>query len=79
MTEHSVDRSDATAPGQVDALIELSGKWTACVWEKKPIRDLILNLDSSVSETYGDQEDTTYNGHIQTWKTFIKNHLEEMA
>ena len=30
----------------------------------KPMRELILDLDSSVSETYGEQEGTAYNGHF---------------
>jgi hypothetical protein len=28
------------------------------------MRELILDLDSSVSETYGEQEGTAYNGHF---------------
>ena len=48
----------------VDALTDLSGKWVDRVWERKPIRQLILDLDSSVSETYGSQEGTAYNGHF---------------
>ena len=44
----------------VDALTDLSGKWIDRVRERKPIRELILDLDSSVSETYGSQEGTAY-------------------
>ena len=40
-----------TDPYHVDALIDLSGKWIDRVHERKPIRELILDLDSSVSET----------------------------
>ncbi len=47
-----------TDPEHVDALTDLSGKWVDRVWERKPIRELILDLDSSVSETYGSQEGT---------------------
>jgi len=32
--------------------------------ERQPMRELILDLDSSVSETYGEQEGTAYNGHF---------------
>ena len=53
-----------TDPGHVDALADLSGKWIDRVRERKPARDLILDLDSSVSETYGAQEGTAYNGHF---------------
>jgi len=53
-----------TEPDHADALNDLSGKWVDRVQERKPIRELILDLDSSVSETYGAQEGTAYNGHF---------------
>ena len=53
-----------TDPYHVDALMDLSGKWIDRVRERKPNRELILDLDSSVSETYGSQEGTAYNGHF---------------
>jgi hypothetical protein len=53
-----------TEPYHVNALIDLSGHWVDRVQERKPIRELILDLDSSVSETYGAQEGTAYNGHF---------------
>ncbi len=31
----------------------------------KPLKQLILDLDSSVSESYGKQESTAYNGHFE--------------
>jgi hypothetical protein len=31
------------------------------VQQRKPVRDLILDMDSSVSETYGEQEGAAYN------------------
>ena len=40
-----------TDPYHVDALIDLSGKWIDRVHARKPSRELILDLDSSVSET----------------------------
>ena len=53
-----------TEPHHVDSLQELSGKWVDRVRERKPVRELILDLDSSVSETYGDQEGAAYNGYF---------------
>jgi len=53
-----------TDPCHLDALMDLSGKWIDCVRERKPVREVILDLDSSVSETYGAQEGTAYNGHF---------------
>jgi Transposase DDE domain group 1 len=53
-----------TDPYHMDALMDLSGKWIDRVRERKPIRELILDLDNSVSETHGAQEGTAYNGHF---------------
>jgi len=53
-----------TQPRNLSALMDLSGTWTDTVHQRKPIREIILDLDSSVSETYGEQEGSTYNGHF---------------
>jgi len=47
------------------ALMKLSGKWIDKVHQRQPLKELILDLDSSVSETYGKQEGTAYNGHFE--------------
>ncbi|MEP7274352.1 MAG: IS1380 family transposase, partial [Acidobacteriota bacterium] len=47
------------------ALIKLSGQWIDTVHQRKPLKQLILDLDSSVSETYGRQQGTAYNGHFE--------------
>ena len=46
-------------------LMDLSGKWIDMVHQRQPLKELILDLDSSVSETYGKQEGTAYNGHFE--------------
>ena len=46
-------------------LMDLSGRWIDTVQQRKPPKQLILDLDSSVSETYGEQEGTAYNGHFE--------------
>jgi hypothetical protein len=46
-------------------LMNLSGQWIDTVHQRKPPKELILDLDSSVSETYGKQEGTAYNGHFE--------------
>ena len=46
------------------ALMNLSGCWIDKVRRHKPLRELILDMDSSVSETYGEQEGSAYNGHF---------------
>ena len=40
------------------ALMNLSGRWIDTVRNRKPLKELILDLDSSVSETYGQQQGT---------------------
>jgi len=47
------------------ALMNLSGQWIDKVHQHQPPQELILDMDSSVSETYGDQEGTAYNGHFE--------------
>jgi Transposase DDE domain group 1 len=47
------------------ALMNLSGRWIDTVHERKPLKELILDLDSSVSETYGQQQGTAYNGYFE--------------
>ena len=46
------------------ALMDLSGRWIDAVHDRKPVREIMLDLDSSVSETYGEQEGSAYNGHF---------------
>ena len=47
------------------ALMDLSGEWIDKAHQRRPLKQLILDLDSSVSETYGKQEGTAYNGHFE--------------
>jgi len=53
-----------TQPRNLRALTKLSGKGIDRLRERQPMRELILDMDSSVSETYGEQEGTAYNGHF---------------
>ena len=46
------------------ALTELSGIWIDRVHERRPPKMIILDMDSSVSPTHGEQEGATYNGHF---------------
>ena len=41
-----------TQPKNPSALMDLSGRWIDTVHRRKPIREIILDLDSSVSENY---------------------------
>jgi len=51
-------------PKNLSALMDLSGRWIDTVHQRKGLREIILDLDSSVSETYGDQEGSAYNGYF---------------
>ncbi len=46
------------------ALADLSSVWIDRVHERKPPKVIVLDMDSSVSPTFGDQEGTAYNGHF---------------
>ena len=65
----------------IAALAELSGTWIDQVHDRKPPRDVILDMDSSVSPTYGDQEGTAYNGHFGCTcyhPLFLFNHMGDL-
>jgi hypothetical protein len=47
------------------ALMDLSGTWIDLVQECVPLDKLILDLDSSVSETHGEQQGSAYNGYFE--------------
>lgn len=46
------------------ALADLSGIWIDRVHFRNPPKLIVLDMDSSVSPTHGDQEGTAYNGHF---------------
>jgi hypothetical protein len=46
------------------ALADLSGAWIDRVHNRNPPKLIVLDMDSSVSPTHGDQEGTAYNGHF---------------
>src|SRR5947209_8306616 len=45
-------------------LMDLSGQWIDQAHQHRKLKKLILDMDSSVSETYGHQEGTAYNGYF---------------
>jgi hypothetical protein len=46
------------------ALTELSGVWIDRVHERKRAKTIVLDVDSSESPSYGEQEGSAYNGHF---------------
>jgi len=48
----------------IEALTDMSGSWIDKVHDRRPPKMIILDLDSSVSPTHGEQGGTAYNGHF---------------
>jgi len=46
------------------ALADLPGQWIDKVQQRRPPKTIVLDMDSSESPTYGEQEGSAYNGHF---------------
>jgi hypothetical protein len=53
-----------TQPQNLKVLINQTGQWADRVHQRKPIKEIILDMDSSDSPTFGKQEGSAYNGHF---------------
>jgi hypothetical protein len=53
-----------TRPENLASLADLSGRWIGKVHSRRPPKTIVLDMDSSESPTYGDQEGSAYNGHF---------------
>jgi hypothetical protein len=53
------------AEANLDVLSDLSGAWIDRVHRRRPPDGIILDLDSSESPTFGQQEGSTWNGHFR--------------
>ncbi len=51
-------------PENLVALADLPGQWIDKVHQRRPPRIVVLDIDSSESPTYGEQEGSAYNGHF---------------
>jgi hypothetical protein len=51
------------APKNFAALADLSGQWIDLVHGRRPPLGIVLDMDSSVSPTHGEQEMSVWNGH----------------
>jgi len=54
-----------TADENLLALADLSGQWIDRVHARRPPKGVILDMDSSVSPTHGEQENGVWNGHYE--------------
>jgi hypothetical protein len=53
-----------TRPANITALADLPGQWIDKVHQRGPPRTIVLDMDSSESPAYGEQEGSAYNGHF---------------
>ncbi len=51
-------------PENLATLADLPGDWIGTVHQRRPPRIIVLDMDSSASPTYGEQEGSAYNGHF---------------
>ena len=51
-------------PENLAALADLPGHWIDKVHRQRPPKVIVLDMDSSESPTYGEQEGSAYNGHF---------------
>ncbi len=54
-----------TAEKNLSALADLSGHWIDKVHGRRPPRGVVLDMDSSVSPTHGEQKLSVWNGHYE--------------
>jgi Transposase DDE domain group 1 len=52
-----------TADENLSALTDFSGQWIDHVHSRRPPKGIVLDMDSSVSPTHGEQENSVWNGH----------------
>src|SRR3954463_16051966 len=53
-----------TQAANLSALADLCGHWIDAVHARRPVKGVVLDMDSSVSPTFGEQEGSAYNGHF---------------
>ena len=62
----AASKRDGSRPkGIFSAVADLSGQWIDKVHGRRPPRGVVLDMDSSVSPTYGEQELSVWNGHYE--------------
>ncbi len=61
--------------------MSLPGKWVDRIHERKSMKRIILDMDSSESPTYGNQQGTAYNGYFECTcyhPLFVFNHQGDL-
>ena len=65
----------------VEVLTDMNGSWIDRVHDRRPPKKVVLDMDSSVSPTHGDQESAAYNGHFGCTcyhPLFLFNHMGDL-
>src|SRR5215467_4003091 len=57
-------RIGSAGPENLTILADLPGQWIDKVHERRPPKRIVLDMDSSESPTYGEQEGSAYDGHF---------------
>jgi len=52
------------SPANREALADLNGQWIDRFHDRNGLKYIVLDMDSSVSPTHGDQEGAAWNGHF---------------
>ena len=60
---HARARTALATDKNLSALADLSSQWIDLVHGRRPPRGIVLDMDSSVSPTHGEQEMSVWNGH----------------
>ena len=63
--DRAVETEWLTRPVNLAALADLPGQWIDAVHQRRQPRVVVLDMDSSESPTYGEQEGSAYNGHFR--------------
>jgi hypothetical protein len=53
-----------TTCGNLCRLMDLSGRWIERAHRHRQLTRIVLDMDSSVSETYGQKQGSAFNGHF---------------
>jgi Transposase DDE domain group 1 len=68
-------------PENLTALADLRGQWIDKVHRRRPPKTIVLDMDSSESQTYGEQEGSAYNRHFGCTcyhALFVFNQLDDV-
>jgi hypothetical protein len=72
-------RDWVTVEKNLSALADCSGRWIDIVHGRRPPRGIVLDMDSSVSPTHGEQEDNAVRLQLHALAYNLGNFLRTLA